>query len=555
MESSFYRHATVASIALTMALVSHVAHAADNQFTIKRFDIVGNRLLSQSDIDAAVSASVGPDKTFGSIQKALEALEAAYRSRGFSAVRVSVPEQELTSGVVRIEVVESTIDKVVVSGNSYFDTANIRASLPPLQEGQTPNLQKISAAIQLANENFAKQVEVTLASTDIDGRVDAKVAVTDSKPFHVTATLDNSGTKSSGKYRTGVALQYANFFGRDQVGTLAYTTSPDSPSGVHVDLFSIGYRIPLYALGDSIDLIYGTSSVNSPSGSPTLGGILGIVGKGSVAGLRWNHLLARRGEFTSKIVTSLDRKYINSRCSVNGVEISFAPPTPPISACVPYTVMPLAVTYSGRHQSAGQLLDASIGIERNLATGTAYTNVTGRNDRYSYLTPGNRDTRDNFTVLHASTSWFKVYANDWQTRVAVSAQVASDPLVSAEQFGLVGATAVRGFSERAVAADGGTIVNAELYTPDMAGKLGVLGVLRMLAFYDFGRGYNRNVGNAAASSVPSHVSVSSAGVGLRYSIGRDLDVRADVARVNNPGNSTTESRGVWKAHIAIVVGI
>lgn len=551
MKTIFLRSAAVASI----VLLCHTAFAADDHFTIKRFDVVGNHLLSEAEVSAVLSRSIGPDKTFGTIQQALEALESAYRSRGFSAVQVSIPEQELTAGVVRIDVVESTIDKVIISGNRFFDAANVRASLPPLHEGQSPNLQKISAAIQLANENFAKQVEVTLASTEVDGRVDAKVVVTDSNPFHIAATLDNSGTKSSGKLRTGVALQYANLFGRDQVGTLAYTTSPDSPSGVHVNLFSIGYRIPLYALGDSIDLIYGTSSVNSPSGSPTLGGILGIVGKGSVAGLRWNHLLARRGEYTSKIVTGIDRKYINSRCSVNGIDVSFAPPTPPISACVPYTVMPLSITYFGRHQSAGQLLDASIGIERNLATGTAYTNISGRTDRYSYLTPGNRDTRDNFTALHASASWFKVYANDWQTRLATTVQVANDALVSSEQFGLVGASAVRGFSERAVSADGGTIVNAELYTPDLASKLGMPGSLRLLAFYDIGRGYNRNVGNTANSTIPSHVSVASGGFGARYSIGRDVDVRADVARVNNPGTSTTESRGVWKAHVAIVVGI
>ncbi len=548
MKIKFHRSTAIALIAVSC----HAAYAADEHFTIKKFDVVGNHLLSESEINSALAPSVGANKAFGDIQKALEALESAYRTHGFSAVQVSIPEQELTSGVVRIDVLESTINKVIISGNKYFDEANIRASLPPLQEGKTPMLPALSAAIQLANENFAKQVEVTLVNTEVDGKVDAKIVVTDSKPFHIAATLDNSGTASSGKLRTGVALQYANLFGRDQVGTLAYTTSPDSPSGVHVNLFSIGYRIPLYAFGDSIDLIYGKSSVNTPSGSPTLGGILGIIGKGSVAGLRWNHLLARRGETTSKVVFGVDRKYINSRCSVNGVDVSFAPPTPPISACVPYTVMPFSVTYSGRQQSAGQLIDFSVGVDRNMATGTTYTNVTGRTDRYSYLTPGNRDTHDGFMAMHGSASWFKVYANDWQTRLAANVQLASDPLVSSEQFGLVGASAVRGFSERAVAADGGTVVNAELYTPELASKFRVPGNLRLLAFYDLGRGYNRGIG---ASATPSHVSVASAGFGVRYSISKDFDLRADVARVNNPGTSTTETHGVWKAHVAIVVGI
>lgn len=548
MNNFFYRSTAV----VFLLAAFNIVHAADTHFAITHFDVVGNHLLSQADLDTALSPSIGPNGSFGDIQKALEALEAAYRSRGFSAVRVSVPEQELTSGVVRIDVVESTIGKVTVSGNKYFDEANVRASLPPLKEGQSPNLPKISAAIQLANENFAKQVDVTLNKTDSDDKIDAKVVVTDSKPFHFAATIDNSGTSASGKLRTGAAIQYANLFDRDQVATLAYTTSPDSPSGVHVDLFSVGYRIPLYEIGDSIDLIYGTSSVNSPSGSPTLGGILGIVGKGSVVGLRWNHLLPRRGEYTSKLVFGVDRKYINSRCSVNGVDVNIEAPTPPISACVPYTVMPFSVTYSGRQQSAGQALDFSLGMDRNLPTGIAYTNITGRADRYSYLTPGNRDTHDGFMVFHGSASWLQAYASDWQTRLAAAVQLASDPLVSSEQFGLVGASAVRGFSERAVAADGGAILNAELYSPDLAGKLGIPGHLRLLAFIDVGRGYNRNLGVSAS---PSHVRVASAGFGARFALNKDVDMRADVARVNNPGTSTTESRGVWKAHVAMVVGI
>ena len=135
-----YHHATLIAIAAFSGLY---AFAVDEHFPINRFDVVGNHLLSEADVTAAVSSSVGADKAFGDIQHALEALEQAYRSHGFSAVQVSLPEQELISGIVRIDVVESTIDHVIISGNKYFDEANIRSSLPPLQEGQTPNLQKL----------------------------------------------------------------------------------------------------------------------------------------------------------------------------------------------------------------------------------------------------------------------------------------------------------------------------------------------------------------------------------------------------------------------------
>ena len=188
----------------------------------------------------------------------------------------------------------------------------------------------------------------------------------------------------------GVAYQNANLFNRDQTLTLAYTGSADAPTGVKVDIFSLGYRIPFYSLGDSLDLIYGNSNVNTPSASPTLGGTLGIVGKGDVFGLRWNHNFARRGEYTSKLIYGVDYKFINSTCTTAGAPASIDPPTPPIAACVPYTTRPVSLTYSGQKQSPGQMYDYNIGIAHNFALGSRYTNLDGTTDRYSYLTPGNR---------------------------------------------------------------------------------------------------------------------------------------------------------------------
>lgn len=536
-------------LGMTLTVVAASVLADDERFNITRFQVEGNSLLPADEVARLVAPMVGQNSVYGDIQKVLEALENAYRNAGYNAVQVYVPEQELTSGVVRIQVTEGTVGNITVTGNKYFSEQNIRASLPQLQSGKPPNLRKISEAVQLSNDNPAKQINVALGSGDDEGKIDAEVKVVDNNPLRVFLTADNTGVAATGHWRTGVAIQHANLFDRDQSGTLAYTTSPDSPSGVKVDVYSIGYRIPLYGIGDSLDFIYGKSSVNSPSSSPTLGGLLGFTGKGDIYGLRWNHFFARQGETSAKLVFGIDYKKIDSRCSFGGVEFSIAPPTPPVASCVPYTTAPLSVTYSSQTRSVGQSIDYNIGIARNWATGTAYTNTTsdGRTDRYSYLTPGSRNTVDDFIILRGGASIFKGFGNDWQMRIAGTAQYAKDPLVSAEQFGLAGSTAVRGFTERAVSADGGLVVNAEIYTPELLPK----GSLRLLAFYDVGRGYNNNVGN---SGIPSSLTVSSMGVGARYVYGRDFNIKLDVGRVGNPGNSATEKRGDLNAHVSASLG-
>ncbi|WP_173830617.1 ShlB/FhaC/HecB family hemolysin secretion/activation protein [Herminiimonas arsenitoxidans] len=533
-------------VTLTLAAAGALA---DDRFNITRFQIDGNTLLPTSEVQALTAPLSGPNRAYGDVQKALEALQNAYRKAGYSTVQVYVPEQELTSGVVKIQVNESVIGKVVVSGNNYFSEQNIRRSLPQVQSGKTPNLRQISEAVQLSNDSPAKQINVVLGTSEEDGKIDAEVKVSDNNPLRVFMTLDNTGTDATGKWRTGVAIQHANLFDRDQVGTLAYTTSPDSPSGVRVNLYSLGYRIPLYGMGDSLDFIYGKSSVNTPGASPTLGGLLGFTGKGDIFGLRWNHFFARQGETSTKLVFGLDYKKIDSRCNINGIELSTAPPTPPVASCVPYTTMPLSATYSGQTRGVSQNIDYNVGIARNIGTGTAYTNniTDGRTDRYSYLTPGSRNTNDNFIILRGGASIFKSFSNDWQMRVAGSAQYAKDPLVSAEQFGLAGATMVRGFTERAVAADSGMILNSEIYTPELLSK----GNLRLLAFYDIGRGYNNKVGS---TGIPSSMTVASIGVGARYVLGRDFNLRLDVARVQNAGTAITESRGDVNAHLSATLG-
>ena len=75
---------------------------------------------------------------------------------------------------------------------------------------------------------------------------------------------------------------------------------------------SVAYRLPLYSVGDAIDFAYGKSNTAGPA--PTAGlapggaGGLGIIGKGEVYSLRWNHYLPRAGEYTSKVIFGYDLK-------------------------------------------------------------------------------------------------------------------------------------------------------------------------------------------------------------------------------------------------------
>ena len=148
-------------------------------------------------------------------------------------------------------------------------------------------------------------------------------------------------------------------------------------------------------------------------------------------------------------------------------------------------------------------------------------------------------------------SYLEAIEGDWQARIAVSGQVSSNPMISPEQMGLAGSTSVRGFSERAVAADRGYFANAEIYAPELSKAFDLPGSLRALAFYDFARGFNNNT---QGSVVPAKVGISSLGVGFRYAASKDFTLRGDFVTVTDAGPPGTAARGDRRAHASMMIG-
>jgi hemolysin activation/secretion protein len=231
------------------------------KFPIKQFVVEGARLLTQADFDQVVAPYVGDEKDFSDVQYALEAVEELYAERGYSAVHVLLPEQELEAGTVRFEVIESRFGKVEVMNNKFFWKANALNALPAVRVGGVPRARDIARQLRLANENPARQLNVVLRAGENDDEVDASVLVSDTNPKQWVLTLDNTGSKETGVSRLGVSFRDAGMFNRDHVGQLQMQMSPQYTSRVKV--LGGSYKIPLYNLGHSFEVFGGYSNINS----------------------------------------------------------------------------------------------------------------------------------------------------------------------------------------------------------------------------------------------------------------------------------------------------
>lgn len=525
--------------AMLLTSVYSLAQGQTERFDIDRFQIEGNTLLSGDELKSAVTPFTGKARAYVDVQRAMEALRQRYNSAGAGVVWVVAPEQDLDRGFVTLRVIEGRIGKITIEGNRFFDDANIRASLPALIENVSPRAGKISANSQLGNENPSKQVDVVLRPGDKQGVVDAVVDVVDVDPLKAYMTFDNTGNRQTGDFRVGVGVQHANLFNRDHVGTLNYVTSPGKEG--QVSIYSGSYRLPLYSTGDSMDFIAAYSDV-SVGATQTVAGPLTFAGKGTVYGLRYNQLLLRRGEYSQRLVYGFDYRAYKNSCSLGGFGAAGCGP-----AGVDVTVRPVSLAYSGNWTTPGRISDFYVALSQNLP-GAA----KGRESDFNAVRPGlvgGTGASSRYAILRLGASIVKAFENNWQVRAAFNAQYTPDSLVAGEQFGVAGATAVRGFLEREVARDTGYFANLELYSPNLTGKLvSGNGNLRGLLFYDMAMAVN----NPLAGEVRQKASIGSIGAGLRWNFERNFNMRFDLARVMDAGGS--KKAGDVRGHISVYFG-
>ena len=473
------------------------------RFDIKSFRVEGNTKLDKAAIDSTLANFTGEKKDFSTIREAMEALEIMYHYRGYTTVQVTLPEQELKNGIVRLVIIEARITSVKVEGNKFFDEKNIRRSIPSLREGEIPDMDKISNSLKVANEHPAKKINLQLKPGENEREINAYLKVIDEKAWKVSLMGDNTGNDATGVYRAGVLLQYNNLFNLDHLATLQYITSPEKVDKVTV--LGFGYRMPLYAFGDSIDLFASYSDVNSGTIYAGTSDIQ-VSGRGVSFGARYNQNLARIGRYEHKLSYGFDYRKYRNNADVSGT----------LNMDTDVTVHPASLTYAGNFQFTSGQTGFNMSLIHNIPGGT-----DGQDEYFQRARLG---SSTNYTIFRYGANFIYAFPADIQLRLLFNGQYTNDPLIPGEQFGLGGASSVRGFQEREVSDDRGNSGTIELYSPDICKLMNISkAMFRMLVFYDVGE-------VSRVSPLPSeesYTAIASVGPGARLELGSNFSLATD----------------------------
>ena len=223
------------------------------KLNVTTYHIEGNTVLPPRDF-GVLSNYTGTNVTFPELREGLGKLQLRYRELGFPTINVSLPQQKLTNGVVHVKVVEGTLSDIVVSGNRYFSSNNVRRALPGLTTNILLNTKWFQPELDQANANRDRQIYPVISPGFEPGTTTLELKVKDQFPLHGRMEVNDKSSPGTPLLRLDTAVQYGNFWQREQQGGFDYNFSPQdfkSDNSVHgfydlplITSYSAFYRIP-----------------------------------------------------------------------------------------------------------------------------------------------------------------------------------------------------------------------------------------------------------------------------------------------------------------------
>jgi hemolysin activation/secretion protein len=252
------------------------------------FRFVGNQLLSAEQLAPALTEFIGRELDFAGLQRATDAVAAAYREAGWIA-RVYLPEQDVSTGVITLEVVEARFGGVRFEGpaSKRVTRSEIEAYFKQQQQTGVPlNADALDRALLLADDLPGVSMAGTLTPGATDGETALVVQTTDEPLIYGDVGLDNTGARSTGSNRVTANLNINSPGHRGELVSLnllhtqgsdysrVAMTVPDGYNGLRLG-FSTSYM--------AYKVIDGTDSIKA----------LKIQGSSSSVGMDWSYPLVR----------------------------------------------------------------------------------------------------------------------------------------------------------------------------------------------------------------------------------------------------------------------
>lgn len=485
-------------------------------------DSSGLWLLHSQAFRGVVGPYLGGPVSIRRLNEMVQDIIRFYRRNDQPVVDVSVPEQDITEGMVQVVVTEGRIGHVRVEGARYFNPwVLLRESC--MTQGSPIYESMLLEDLRWLNRNPFREVDLELTPGTARGTTDVVYNVRDRKPLRVYMGYDDTGTRPTGLERTFYGFNWGNAFWRDHQLGYQFTGSSDFKK---LNAHSFVYSIPLLNR-DTVDFWGSYAEVSSPFAVPFTSD-----GQAWQAAFRYNHELCPRGYndiYRHRLVSGFDFKVTNTNLEFGGINVF------PSSADIPQFVLGYR----------GGWADGYAGMSMGVDGVYGFSGLAGGNTDADYQTIRAGAQADYFY----SRAWWERrwwLPLDWTFVTRMTGQVAEGNLLPSEQLGFGGFDSVRGYDMRLVNGDSGYLGSVELRTPAM--NLGLANdQLQFLTFLDYGDARNHTL---LPGEDPS-VDLSGTGLGLRYILNPEILLRVDYGWQIEQISYLPTPRERW--HVGVVI--
>lgn len=448
---------------------------------VTAFRFVGNTVFSNAELAEVVAAYVDRDIDTEDLETIRLALTRHYVDRGFINSGAIIPDQDVASGIITLQLVEGRLSSIAVVGNqrlrqSYIEDRIRLGAGPPL------NVYAIRDQLfVLQQDPRIRKIDAALAPGLRPGEATLRIDVEEESSRRLYLNVNNHRPPSVGA--TGAELEFVdnNLLGVGDTVGLRYGLTRG------LDNVDLSYAVPVNARDTSVTLRYAHSDsdvVETPFSA------LDIKSKSENIGLGVWHPYHKTPRAEHGFGVLLERR--RSQTFLLNEPFAFE----------------LGADLQGRSRvTALRLQQSWLTHEpvRVLAARSTFSiGIDALDASMNGVEPDGR-----FIAWLGQFQWAeRLLERREEFVVRADVQLANEALLSLEQFPVGGANSVRGYRQNQLVRDNGMFASFEyrwplFLDPDSSHRL------QFAAFADLGRSWNSD------RPTPSPETLSSVGVGLR----------------------------------------
>ena len=472
---------------------------------------------------------IGRPVSLSSLDRMVKDVIVAYRKGDRPVVDVLLPEQDITSGVVQLVVIESELARIRVEG-ADADTEEFIRSQMRIQEGEVIRASEVLQDLSWVNRSPYRKVDMVYAPGIEFGTTDVILKSYESKGDWLYVGFEDSGTEFLGREKIVAGFNFGDLLGPRK--SLSYQYSADLDFE-HVRANSLVYTNAL-PWRHWVTFFGSFVEIDSDPISQGGGASLDSGGDNLQLSARYGIPLQGKANREREMVFGFDYKS-------NGSNLEFFDPA---NAGL--------LQFFG---ATGEIFQFSLAYNEKVQHKRGVTEFDVR----GVYSPGgfsNHNSDQVFNLVRSPSSSEYFYAvggvehrhrlgdRGWSFRSKFQGQLSNENLQPSEQLGAGGYSTVRGYDESIVRGDHGFWGTVELYAPPMSlGRIfdwkNETDTLQLLGFFDTAHLGNENLLPGEAEDFD----IGSVGVGMRWDYSDWFRLRVDYGLPVFTENVVTDESG------------